>query len=62
VNAIRIVFLRALLAGGVVFLGGCATTQQQQENNVSSIPWNRPQDWEGTGAMGGFRPPGTPGY
>ncbi len=59
-NAIRIVFLRALLAAGAVFLSGCATTQQ--DSNVSSIPWNRPQDWEGNGAMGGFRPPGSPGY
>jgi hypothetical protein len=60
VNTIRIVFLGALLAGGTVFLSGCATTKQ--DNDVSSIPWNRPQDWEGTGAMGGFRPPGSPGY
>jgi hypothetical protein len=34
---------------------GCATTK---EDNVSSIPWNRPQQWEGSGALGGFRPPG----
>jgi hypothetical protein len=60
VNAIRIVFLRALLVTGAVFLSGCATTKQ--DNDVSSIPWNRPQDWEGNGAMGGFRPPGSPGY
>jgi hypothetical protein len=59
VNAIRIVFFRALLAGAVVFLTGCSTTQP---DNASSIPWNRPQDWEGGGAMGGFRPPGSPGY
>jgi hypothetical protein len=57
VNAIRIVLLRALLAGAVVFLSGCATTNQS--DNTSSIPWNRPQDWEGGGAMGGFHPPGS---
>jgi hypothetical protein len=34
---------------------GCATSK---DDNVSSIPWNRPQQWEGTGALGGFRPPG----
>jgi hypothetical protein len=56
VNTIRIVFLRALLAGAVIFLSGCATTPPE---NDSSIPWNRPQDWEGGGAMGGFRPPGS---
>jgi len=59
VNAIRTVFLKALLAGAVVFLSGCATSQS---DNSSSIPWNRPQDWEGGGAMGGYRPPGSPGY
>ena len=59
-NAIRTVFLKALLVVGLAFLAGCATSQQG--NDVSSIPWNRPQQWEGGGAMGGFRPPGTPGY
>jgi hypothetical protein len=56
VNAIRNILLMALLAGAIVFLSGCASTQS---SNDSSIPWNRPQDWEGGGAMGGFRPPGS---
>ena len=62
-KAIRIIFLLALAVAGSGLMSGCAstTTQQQQDNNVSSIPWNRPQDWEGGGAMGGFRPPGSPG-
>ena len=48
--------LIALVAG----LGaGCATTK---DSEVSSIPWNRPQTWEGQGALGGFRPPGNQGY
>ena len=51
-------FLMALLAGITVLISGCATPK---ENEVSSIPWNRPQSWEGSGAMGGFRPPGQ-GY
>jgi len=38
---------------------GCASTK---EGDVSSIPWNRPQQWEGQGALGGFRPPGSQGY
>lgn len=49
----------ALLAVAAVVLVGCATTN---ERDVSSIPWNRPQSWEGAGALGGFRPPGSPGY
>ncbi len=52
--------LFALLAVTAAALAaGCATTK---EDEVSTIPWNRPQSWEGTGALGGFRPPGQPGY
>ena len=54
----RSFFLMALLAGFVALVSGCATPK---EGEVSSIPWNRPQNWEGTGALGGFRPPGQ-GY
>jgi hypothetical protein len=38
---------------------GCATTQESNTEPVSTIPWNRPQGWEGGGALGGFRPPGS---
>jgi hypothetical protein len=48
-----------LALGFVALVDGCATPK---EGDVSSIPWNRPQNWEGQGALGGFRPPGTPGY
>jgi hypothetical protein len=47
----------AMAAGALA--SGCATTK---EDDVSSIPWNRPQQWEGQGALGGFRPPGSQGY
>jgi hypothetical protein len=46
-----------LVAGGVILSTGCATTNNDE--NVSSIPWNRPQSWEGQGALGGMRPPGS---
>jgi len=39
---------------------GCADTQPQNTNDqgqVSSIPWNRPEKWEGQGMMNGM---GTP--
>ncbi len=52
----RVLGLILLLLAGLA--AGCATTQDE---DVSSIPWNRPQQWEGTGALGGFNPPGTPG-
>jgi len=64
-NATRAIFLAAILASGVLLAGGCATSQQ---GDVSSIPWDRPQQWEGSGALGGFRPggggggAGGPGY
>ena len=36
---------------------GCASQEQQQANaNQSTIPWNRPQSWEGGGMLGGFNP------
>ena len=54
---------RELLLLGFVavmtLMTGCATPK---EGDVSSIPWDRPQQWEGNGALGGFRPPGSPGY
>lgn len=55
----RKLFLMAWLVVSAALAGGCATPK---EGEVSSIPWNRPQSWEGSGALGGFRPPGSPGY
>jgi hypothetical protein len=58
-----------VLAAAILILcaGGCASSddQQQQENpNQSSIPWNRPQSWEGQGMLGGFNqgPQGSTGH
>jgi len=40
-------------AGVMVFLGGCATDQPQSDSSqVSTIPWNRPEKWEGPGVLG----------
>jgi len=50
-----------VLAAAILMLcaGGCASsdnqTQAQQNPNASSIPWNRPQSWEGQGMLGGFQ-------
>jgi hypothetical protein len=52
----RAFVLMTLLAATAVLTIGCATPK---EGEVSSIPWNRPQNWEGQGALGGFRPPGS---
>jgi hypothetical protein len=56
---VRTVLLGFFLGIIAFFSIGCATTD---ENNVSTIPWNRPQNWEGGGAMGGMRLPGSSGY
>ena len=53
-------FVAAVLLSLVAALSsGCATSN---EGDVSTIPWNRPQSWEGSGALGGFTPPGGPGH
>jgi hypothetical protein len=50
----RALFLIVILAG-VLFVGGCATDSQPKDpDRVSSIPWNRPQTWEGQGPLGGM--------
>lgn len=53
---IRWIFALALLLGTLGFLPGCATDEPKDPNRVSNIPWNRPEKWEGQGAMGGFNP------
>ena len=45
-----------ILIGVVVFLPGCASTEPPDPNRVSTIPWNRPEKWEGQGPLGGFAP------
>ena len=44
------------LAGMLILLPSCAETQPQDPNRVSTIPWNRPEKWEGQGPLGGFSP------
>jgi hypothetical protein len=59
-----------VLAAALLILcaAGCSTdqSQQQQQSNpeASSIPWNRPQSWEGQGMLGGFNqgPQGSTGH
>ena len=49
-------FLLVVVAFG---LGGCATTDQPSDTGgVSTIPWNRPEKWEGQGPFGGLMPGG----
>ncbi|MCX6978771.1 MAG: hypothetical protein NTX04_12745 [Verrucomicrobia bacterium] len=48
--------LLLFLAGWITFLTGCAETTSPDPNQVSTIPWNRPEKWEGKGPLGGFSP------
>jgi hypothetical protein len=53
----RTVFGILLVAIAGLLLGGCAGDDKPRDpNQVSNIPWNRPESWEGKGAMGGFAP------
>ena len=42
-----------LLAVFCVLFASCAE-QESDPNRVSTIPWNRPEKWEGQGPLGGL--------
>ena len=51
-----------LLVPAVLFQVGCSSTATPSANNVdsngqqiSSVPWNKPEDWETTGQLGGLQ-------
>ena len=54
----RIVLLVCSCAA--LLLSGCASETASRSNNltdtghVNTIPWNRPERWEGTGTLGGM--------
>ena len=43
-----------LLAGALFLIGGCATSDDKPESQQAgaNLPWNRPEKWEGGGALG----------
>lgn len=44
-----------VLAAAPVLLTSCAS-QAEDPNRVSTIPWNRPEKWEGQGPLGSMNP------
>ena len=44
------------IVAGLSAISGCATQEQDDSEKVSTIPWNRPEQWEGQGPMGGMMP------
>jgi hypothetical protein len=45
-----------LLVCAVFVVAGCATDEPEDPNRVSTMPWSRPEPWEGQGPLGGFNP------
>lgn len=48
------IFLLSFLAALPFVLGSCAGDDKKETDRVNSIPWNRPEKWEGQGTLGGF--------
>ncbi len=45
-----------LLIAAVLLTAGCQTDKAEDPNRVTTLPWNRPESWEGQGPMGAFAP------
>ena len=43
-----------LAVAALVLLPSCASDKPDDANRVSTIPWNRPEKWEGQGPLGGM--------
>ncbi len=51
--------IRILLVIFAAGIAGCATTDKRKDDErVSSIPWAKPESWQGQGAFGGLTQPG----
>ena len=48
------IFAAFLLASCALLFPSCADDRANDPNRVSTIPWNRPEQWEGQGPLGGF--------
>ena len=50
--------IRILLVILAVGIAGCSSTDRHKDDErVSSIPWARPEGWQGQGAFGGMMQP-----
>jgi hypothetical protein len=50
----RLLALILLSGVGLGFAGCASDPNPSADDRVSTIPWNRPERWEGQGALGGF--------
>ncbi len=54
-GAMRLLLSSLLLATFLAMVTGCASSSASaDQEQVSTLPWNRPQKWEGTGMLGGL--------
>jgi hypothetical protein len=51
----RLLASLALVAFAFV-ISSCAQHENEDPNRVSTIPWNRPEKWEGQGPLGSMNP------
>ncbi|QBG48653.1 hypothetical protein EGM51_15040 [Verrucomicrobia bacterium S94] len=59
-KTIKTIFALITAAGALTF-SGCATHDEyQDEQEYSNMPWNTPQDWEGSRSIPGIS--GSSGY
>ena len=50
-------FALLLLIAGSCIVAGCSSTKEEDDpTRVSTIPWNRPEQWESQGPLGGMMP------
>lgn len=55
----RFVICLSLAALALTGLSGCASSESKKDSTregrekYSTVPWNRPQNWEGKGVLGG---------
>jgi hypothetical protein len=53
----RALCLALLVTASTGLLGACASSEPKkstEREKVSTIPWNRPESWEGKGVLGGM--------
>jgi hypothetical protein len=47
-------FLACLFAAALSFFLSACANHESDPDRVSTIPWNRPEKWEGQGPLGGM--------
>jgi hypothetical protein len=57
-DPMRVVTLLFLGAVALLIAGCAEDISASDPNRVSTLPWSRPERWEGQGALGGMMPQG----